>query len=425
MNIQSQENIDSKIGLCGFRNIGNTCYLNSILQLIIHSKLFVNFIVSKKNPFTEDGDDNSADYLTFLEQGAIHRIGEKERKRLKLGEDDQVVINKSDINNFISNSIIIRLAEIINSIIYKGNSLIVPNSLKQIIDKKIPNLRGYSQQDAHELLIQLIDIIIEETGIESEPSINNVPNFINDYIEYLQNIKDRIFSTNSIDEKKLIIQELNDYKKKNNDIINKYNGLNYMIKVFKNRYNPMIFKLKTFIVNTITCPDCKNKTCNYENTTVLTLTVKSNLYECFESLENEEIIENYNCDVCKTKVNALKNSKIWRPAMTLFLHLKRFKVQPNGRILKDNTNIEIPHQLDLSKFYDESMKTNCNINYKYKLRGISNHHGNMGGGHYTADCMSIVDENKWYNFNDESVSRYKDSNINTSSAYILLYELEI
>lgn len=425
MNIELEKIQDSKIGLCGFKNIGNTCYMNSILQLIIHSKLFINFIVSKNNPFDNNNNENTADYYNFLEQGTIYRIGEKERNRLRLGEDDQVTINKSDINNFINNSIINRLAEIINTIIYKGNSSITPNNFKQIIDKKIPELRGYGQQDAHELLIQLIDIIIEETGIESEPSINNVPNVIKEYMEYLHAIKDRIFLTNSINEKKIIIQELNDYKKKNSEVINKYNGLNYMIKVFKKRYNPMIFKLKTFIINTITCSKCNNETCNYENTTILTLPIKSNIDECFEAFETEEILENYNCSVCNKNNNAIKKSKIWRPAMTLFLHLKRFKVLPNGRILKDNSNVEIPHELNLSKYCDNSMKTDSSITYKYKLRGISNHHGGMNGGHYTADCLSIIDNTTWYNFNDNNVSKYSDSNINISSGYILLYELDI
>jgi len=49
----------------------------------------------------------------------------------------------------------------------------------------------------------------------------------------------------------------------------------------------------------------------------------------------------------------------------------------------------------------------------------------MGGGHYTADCACIVNENVWYNFDDSRVSRYSNSNIDTSSAYILMYELQI
>ena len=48
----------------------------------------------------------------------------------------------------------------------------------------------------------------------------------------------------------------------------------------------------------------------------------------------------------------------------------------------------------------------------------------MGGGHYTADCKCIINEDVWYNFDDSNVSRYQNNNINMSSAYILMYELK-
>ena len=414
---------EQKIGLCGFKNIGNTCYMNSILQLLIHSNLLLHFIVSRKNPY-KNNENSNGKYVEYLNKGAICRIGEKERKRLNLSEDDVVKINSSDINNFIKDSIITRLAEIIDFDIYKGNSCITPVNFKNIIDKKIPNFRGWGQQDAHELLIQILDNIIDETGIEIELKINNVPDIIKEYNKYLLSIKKRIISANSDSEKQMIIHEFNNYKTQNKKIINKYNGLCYMMKVFKNKYNPMIFKLKTFIINTITCQQCKNETCNYENTTILTLPIRDNLNDCFEQMQMPEEIENYKCDVCKERVNAIKISKIWQFGMSLYLHFKRFKILPNGRILKDNTNIEIPHNINLTKFCDESMKTSSTIDYNYKLRGICNHYGNMGGGHYTADCLSIIDDKTWYNFDDKNVSKYNNSNINMSSAYILLYELE-
>lgn len=429
--IEDSIDLNPKLGLCGFRNIGNTCYMNSILQLLMHTKLILNFMLAKTNPFINnqntsfcDGVKNKmidADFVKYLEDSAIQRIGDKERKRLKLNEDDEVTINKSDIDNFIENSLTMKLAEIINTIVYKGNSTITPISFKQMVDLKIPALRGWGQQDSHELLNGILDNLIEETGIESEPSINNVPQQIHEYIEFLKLIRNKINSVETIDEKKIIIQELNQYKKNNNDIINKYNGLNYMMKIFKKRYNPMIFKFETFTIDTITCTECKHQTCNYQFYTIMMLHIKPTLKECFDNFIQEEHVER-KCDVCNGN-NAIKCTKIWRPGMILYIELCRFNNLPNGRTYKNNMDVEIPDEIDIREYCDNSMRTDMDYNYKYKLKGISNHLGNLGGGHYTADCVSIVDDSTWYHFDDSHVSKYSGSNIDKSSAYILLYEM--
>ena len=433
--------IESKIGLCGFRNIGNTCYMNSILQLLTHTKLIVNFLLAKSNPFIDsngntyiNNDGNSmsfyelvknklvnADFVNYLQDAAVQRIGDKERKRLKLKDDDEVIINKSDIDNFIEYSITIKLAEIINAIIYKGNSNITPTGFKYIIDRKIPALRGWGQQDSHELLNGILDILIEETGIESEPIINNVPNVIHEYIEFLKLVRHKITSVDTQKEKIEIIREFNEYKKNNNDVINKYNGLNYMMKIFKNRYNPMIYKFETFTIDTIICNQCNHQTCNYQYYTILMLHIKPTLKECFDNFIEKESVDR-KCEICNGK-SATKFTKIWRPGMTLYIELCRFSNLPNGKTYKNNLDVEIPDYSDIREYCDSSMRTDETFSYKYKLKGISNHLGSLGGGHYTADCVSIVDDNTWYHFDDSNVSRHSNSNINKSSSYILLYEM--
>jgi ubiquitin C-terminal hydrolase len=290
-----------------------------------------------------------------------------------------------------------------------------------------------NQQDSHELLNGVFDNLIEETGNDSEPTINKIPQSIKNYIEYVQEVKEKINLEKSIDGKKLIIQEFNEYKKDNYNVINKYNGLNYMIKVFKDKrsskldtsstgYNPLIFGLLTFNVNIFTCNECSHEHCIYQYYTNLMLPVKPTLRECFEQMTEEEIIDR-RCEICKCP-KSTKKTKIWKPSMTLFIELCRFESLPNGRLRKNNTNVEIPHELDISDFCDSSMKTDATVKYKYKLKGISNHLGGMNGGHYTADCISITDNKSWYHFDDSNVSKHSSSDIDTSSAYILLYELE-
>lgn len=411
------EERDTKIGLCGFRNIGNTCYMNSVIQLLIHSKNFVKFVLR-----IEDG---KGQYEDFLHEATIDKIATLTRKRLNLTESDRVSIDRSDIVEVIELSITKQLAEIVNTIINKGNSIITPISLKRAIDKKLSYFRGASQQDAHELLIQILGCIEEETGIESEPEINNVPLYVKEYVQLLEQVKIVIKSTSDIEERKAVISKFNEYRKKNKTMVNNYMGIVHMERYFKKRYNPFIYQYMAFAINKIECLNCKNVNTNFEDISVLTLGVKNSLKECLDSFIQPEEVDDYKCSICDSMQKALKTTKLWRTPNLLFIHFKRFKMHATGRILKDNTNINIPHNINLLNYCDDSLYTENTIVPNYKLKGISNHHGGMSGGHYTADCTCLVNEDVWYNFDDSRVSRYSNSNIDTSSAYILMYELQI
>jgi ubiquitin C-terminal hydrolase len=413
-----------KLGKCGLRNIGNTCYMNSVLQLLLHCKPLISFLV-KKNGLADDNISviQKADYEHYLEQGSIENAARDERKRLKLGPEDEVSIKKIDIEKHKTQSVTAELAKIIDAYINKGASVITPVSFKQTVDKKISAFRGFSQHDAHEYIIHILDLIIEETGIESEPVINNVPQTISLYIQTMEDYKKKMKETESMEEKKKIIENFNEFKKENKLILSKYNGLKHMVELYKKRYNPFIYQIQTMIVHNVECTECKNVSSSYENTPVLQIHASESLHKSLNDMIKSEVIENYKCTVCNENRTINKTCKIWRTPSVLFIQLKRFEQMPNGRIRKNNIESDIPLILDLNSYCDETMETDNKIKRIYKLKGFSNHMGSLNGGHYTADCVCIVDNETWYHFDDSHVSRNTNKMIDTSNAYILMYEL--
>ncbi|KAL3692569.1 hypothetical protein R1sor_006220 [Riccia sorocarpa] len=144
------------------------------------------------------------------------------------------------------------------------------------------------------------------------------------------------------------------------------------------------------------------------------------LYTCLEAFLKEEPLgpeDMWYCPRCKEHRQASKKLDLWRLPEILVVHLKRFSY---SRYLKNKleTFVTFPiDDLDLSKYVATNSESQ---GYVYELYAVSNHYGSMGGGHYTA-YVKLVDENKWYNFDDSHVSPVNESDIRTSAAYVLFY----
>ncbi|KAJ8768357.1 hypothetical protein K2173_021510 [Erythroxylum novogranatense] len=143
------------------------------------------------------------------------------------------------------------------------------------------------------------------------------------------------------------------------------------------------------------------------------------LFSCLEAFLTEEPLgpdDMWYCPNCKEHRQATKKLDLWMLPEILVFHLKRFSY---SRYLKNklDTFVDFPiHNLDLNKY----VKKGDGESYLYELYAISNHYGGLGGGHYTA-FAKLIDDNRWYNFDDSRVSPVNESDVKTSAAYVLFY----
>lgn len=444
-----------KIGLCGLENLGNTCFLNTVLQLILHCPSIIDFLINKRkeriirdlNGHVMLDDNNIAiredrfegDYVEYLENVIKIKFNtNKEAEPLTL---DKLTKEKE-------NTITHALSNIVNDIYRNGSGEMKPSKFKYILGEKNPRFKSFSQEDSQEALMLILDTIFSETESTSNFTVNNIPPEIVEYNEkherakhFAENMR-KMYEENKNNETtvtdiKKMLEDYNDKHRKyrlefynnpkNVNLLKQYNGTNFMCSYYSKHYNPLITEITIFTISIVKCESCGTENCTYENQNMLDVHVKSTLNESLQDYAKTEEISGYMCETCGVHRTVSKTMKIWHNPQILFIHIKRYvQTFHNDRVVmrKNTVEMELPHELDISVCCEIASHVKS-PNKTYKLIGISNHHSRgLQSGHYTTDCRSFVDGN-WYNYNDNCIASYdKDEikNINTSNAYLAMYE---
>ncbi|XP_058093308.1 ubiquitin carboxyl-terminal hydrolase 5 isoform X1 [Magnolia sinica] len=144
------------------------------------------------------------------------------------------------------------------------------------------------------------------------------------------------------------------------------------------------------------------------------------LYTCLEAFLREEPLvpeDMWYCPKCKERRQASKKLDLWRLPEVLVIHLKRFSYSRSMKH-KLETFVNFPiHDFDLTNYVAHK---NGSRRQLYELYALSNHYGGMGSGHYTAH-IKLLDENRWYNFDDSHISPINEEDVKSSAAYVLFY----
>lgn len=331
-------------GLCGLVNLGNKCFLNSTLQCLSHTLKLTDYFLSNKHT-----------------------------------EDDPLNINKRKKEYYLVMSYIHLLSNI-----WETNQLIKPKSFVENLSKFIPKYFTLQQQDAHECLMYILDILHKGLCYEIEVEIEGIVKTKEDLI-----MQKSLQAWKSFHEKEYSV------------ITQTFNGMLY---------------------NTVVCSTCKNQDDVFEPFNVMSLDIPNdngthNLQDCLSStFLHTEAIQSWVCEKCKGN-GCERGSSLWSLPDYYILHLKRFGDKPNtGKI---NTHINFPiDDLNLTQYVSKD-KGDPN-NYIYALYAVNYHSGSEDSGHYWSCCRNV--DGNWYMFNDGHVSKFHNvTDLVSKDAYMLFY----
>ena len=174
--------------------------------------------------------------------------------------------------------------------------------------------------------------------------------------------------------------------------------------------------------STLTCPHCGWSSVTYESFFELPLKLPAGNKRCtvnqlIETYLSKDTVP-YKCPTCKRERQVSKQFEIVKLPLILTLSLGRFY---NDGLSRKKQNF-VDFELSDVNFGQYATACHGQLNrYKdYTLYGVSNHFGSLESGHYTAYCYSQV-YRKWYKYDDTEVYEMDACDVKSPAAYILFY----
>ncbi|XP_056138647.1 ubiquitin carboxyl-terminal hydrolase 3 [Lampris incognitus] len=364
--VLKEEGGASTLCATGLRNLGNTCFMNAILQSLSNIEQF-------------------SCYFKDLPAMAL-RSGKTAGRRMyhTRSQGDSSV------------SLVEEFRKTLCSLWQGSQTAFSPDSLFYAIWKIMPSFRGYQQQDAHEFMRYLLDHLHRELQAGRNGAAHPV------------SPQDCVILPSSAGKCSI-------------------NGTSTVVTsvfggILQNEVNCLICgnesrKFDPFLDLSLDIPSQFRHKRSKDQEPGPTCTLRDCLHS-FTDLEELDETELYLCHMCKKRQKSTKKFWIQKLPKVLCLHLKRFHWTAFLRN-KVDTYVEFPLRgLDMRSYLLEPenyLPESC----LYDLAAVVVHHGSgIGSGHYTAYGSH---QGHWYHFNDSTVTLTDEHTVRKAKAYILFY----
>lgn len=348
----------------GILNLGNTCYINVNIQMILNCTKLNNKLLEKFD--SVNTTELLYSYLCILKRLKEIKDEQKVEKESLEDENDKICIRKLRLTSFIEKF------------------------------RRIFSQVSFNQQDCLEGLTFILDNFH-----------NSLIQKGDDYSLIMNNVRynNEIMNT-------CIKQFKNDIKNDHTLLFNLF--YSYMSNSIEcNDCNHIIYKVEKY----------KELSVDLE-----TDEVNNNLNKLFDRYFQSDKLEDYKCDQCKKtncyKTSQLLNT----PKYLIVQLKRFLFQQETMNFSKITMPVEYPLYLDLDNYLiKNNINKKINNKTIYNLNTIINHLGsNFNGGHYTSfhkiqDKWFLADDEDIQEINNEDLFNQN----NKKNAYILIYEKQI
>ncbi|XP_044846704.1 ubiquitin carboxyl-terminal hydrolase 21 isoform X1 [Mauremys mutica] len=309
-------------GHIGLRNLGNTCFMNAVLQCLSSTKPLRDYCLRKEFLQEQPGASRAQQELTEA------------------------------------------FADVINSLWHPDSTEAVnPGRFKAVFQKYVPSFTGYSQQDAQEFL----KFFMDRLHVEINRKGRKTPSILSD-TKWPSVLED----SDPLSDDERANQMWKRYlEREDSKIVDLFVGqLKSCLKCQACGYRSTTFE----VFCDLSLPIPKKGFAGG----------KVSLLDCFSLFTKEEELDSENapvCDKCRQRTRSTKKLTIQRFPRILVLHLNRFSTT-RFSIKKCSVFVDFPLQrLNLKEFASEKAGSPV-----YNLYALCNHSGSVHYGHYTAFC---------------------------------------